>query len=449
MMKNRLLSLLNEIKEVCNESNIPFFLSGELALCKYMNYPVRDNINDATIMVFADDVKKLITLLHNEEKNRIVESLANNKKFPGFYLRYMDTNTTLCNCEDPSYNYETNSIGVDIEIICSRNTKGLRNKVLNVTRKKWHTGHRALYITKSLKGKRFLVSQIYDKINKLFFKIIGNKNNMKKLFYAWLSQGDRNTSYYLIALNNGRLVTMNSKCFDSVRYVDIEGVNFPVVSDLHAFTNVIYPNKPKYKPTRNEFYELDIPWSKYEKVLKAKKFNLKKLQRKQKKYDIWKRRKYTPFVKKRNHYYGFLFCSGDRVKFYKDYDGEKRNRVRELYDAERYHEVAEEIEDYLEAIQYYASRNIGFCFDQLILEIAMNILVLQAVENYIDNDIFKRQCGKVLNIIKNVPVEHFDPSPNVFAENRRDKSVLEKEKERLYESVLELCNAYESKLCEE
>ena len=290
-MKNRLISLLNEIKEVCNEHDIPFYLSGELALCAYRHEELRENLNEITVMVFADNVEQLIKLLQCKRADRVVESLKNNANFPGFYLRYMDSSTTLCNCEDPTYNYEMNAIGVDIEIICGKKTKGFRNKLLNVLRKKWHTEHKALYITKTLSGRKYFISELKHRVNRILFRVFYSRKNMQKLFYEWLSHSTKNACEYLAALNNGRLVTMDSKWFDSVKAVDIEGECYTVVNDLHAFTKVIYPKGPKYKPSVNEFYDLDVPWNQYRKVLSSQDIDLKAIQKNQ----LWRKRTYIPF----------------------------------------------------------------------------------------------------------------------------------------------------------
>ena len=448
-MKNRLLSLLNEIKEVCNEHDIPFFLSGELALRAYRHEESREFLNEITIMVFADNVEQLIELLQRKRADRVVESLKNNAGFPGFYLRYMDSSTTLCNCEDPTYNYETNAIGVDIEIICGKNTNGFRNKTLNVLRKKWHTEHKALYITKTMRGRKYFFSELAHKVDRILFRAVFNRKNMQKLFDAWTSQSTKNSCEYLVALNNGKLVTMDPKWFDSVKTVDIDGEYYPVVNDLYAFTKVIYPKGPKYKPSVNEFYDLDVPWEQYRKVLTSHHIDLNAIQKKQKKNQLWKKRAYTPFLKKRTHYYYFLFCSGDRVKFYKEYQGEKTSKILELYNLGKYHDIVEEMEDYFDAIQLYNRWDIGFCFEQSLFEVAMKTMIQQAVEEYVDGDIFKRQCKKILKIIKNVPAEHLDPSPNIYSGERRDKSTLEQEKEKVYNTIEEICDSYNNIFCEE
>lgn len=143
--KVKTINLLREIKDVCEAEQIRYFVSGELALCENRNKEIKDEFNNGTVAVFAGDIKRLAAVL-KKRKDRKVEDLSNNSKFPGFYVRYMDTSTTLINFSEKAFTYETNSMGINIEIICGSSHDTIRGKVLSVLKKAWCQENTAYYI---------------------------------------------------------------------------------------------------------------------------------------------------------------------------------------------------------------------------------------------------------------------------------------------------------------
>lgn len=436
-MKNKIISLLKEIKIVCETQNIDFFISGELALCTYRKEPLKPDFNDATVLIFAKDVERLKKGL-KKLPNRRIEDLTNNRNFPGYYLRYMDESTTLVNCDDSTFNYDTNSIGIDIEVICGCINRRFKDRLLNLIKRIWCRCHRAEYLNKYV-DKR---TTIKIALIKFLFVIIGTSSIMRRLFDLWTKMGTVKSNSVEIARNNGDIVTMNASVFNSKEYLIIEGERYPFVASLKLFVSKLYHGRFKRKPRKNEIFSEKITWEQYKRILDEKKIVLRAVQKKQKIYMVWKKRVYEPLRKKRSFYYNLLFCSEDRMKYYKEYNADKKLYILELYLQQDYDQLKEEMKEYLQALKDYAKKEIGFCFDREIFEIAMHLLIIEAktdADRVADYDV---SCKKVLKIIQNVPVHHFDSIKNIFWGKREEESVLLEEKKLVYKHALQLYDEY-------
>ena len=64
-------------------------------------------------MKLSDMERFRLAYLKEEREDRALESMYENKRFPGFFLRYEDKNS-LCFRMDEGRNYEYPGIGIDI-----------------------------------------------------------------------------------------------------------------------------------------------------------------------------------------------------------------------------------------------------------------------------------------------------------------------------------------------
>lgn len=91
-----LLSLLTHIQSVCTSMQIPCVLAGETAMEAFTRQSFRENTYKASMMVPAKDMVRLAEVLEsNTGDTMFVESMRNNPRFPGFFLRVGNKNT-LC-----------------------------------------------------------------------------------------------------------------------------------------------------------------------------------------------------------------------------------------------------------------------------------------------------------------------------------------------------------------
>lgn len=433
-MKDKLLELLVEIKQVCELQDIPFFLSGELAFHAFKERELRKKFSNATILIYAADVERFSKAIMQNKKGRALEHLGNNPNFPGFYLRYTDTGTTLIRYNDTRFNFVNNCIGVDIGIICYKRGNGIKGKLLRYLKSTW------LRIFRTEQPGRANISvprRVINSCGKVFFKVFKSSAFMKSLFWSWIKEGSIPAAQCTVALNNNKQLTFDSMIFKNVTYLNVEGEAYPLPFETRSLVRPIFnAEEKKFRSYEGMIFNTEVPWEQYQRSLQEKKISLKKVQKKRIRYLKWRKKHYLPYLQKRTYYYSIIFCSEDRVRFWREYKGEKKKLVQQLYAQECYEELHEEMGEYLKKLKSYRTKNIGLCFDREILEIAIKLLIRDASEEAMTTTGFGERCEKVLKIVNDVPYQHFDDIENSFMGVRSDKAILKEQKSSLYNEIM-------------
>ena len=121
--QKKLWPLLQELIRICEEEDIPWFLSGRTAIrCVLNREPFYKSFLDVEITIPIWYAKKLISSI--EERNtpgRALEGLHNSAYFPGLYLKYVDTNTTLFPVNE---GFSTREKGLFVKICFLKNNPG-------------------------------------------------------------------------------------------------------------------------------------------------------------------------------------------------------------------------------------------------------------------------------------------------------------------------------------
>lgn len=112
--QQEVLSLLKEIDMICRKNKIPYYLSPQLTLCAVTGQPFPQNPLCGVVLMKTGDMERFrIAFEERSRDRRALESMKNNKRFPGFYLRYENMDT-LCYRLDQGQNFKYPGIGVDI-----------------------------------------------------------------------------------------------------------------------------------------------------------------------------------------------------------------------------------------------------------------------------------------------------------------------------------------------
>lgn len=437
--KAKTIDLLKEIKAVCEQESIRYFISGDLALIEQERTEIKDEFNNGAVAVFAGDVEKLTAILEKKECRK-VESPANNSSFPGFYLRYMDTSTTLINYTETVFTYDTNSLGVNIEIICGRKKSGVKGKILSKLKKLWVAENAPYFMTKR-RGKKKLKQRLIT----VFWGAVKHTSIMEKLFSAWIREGKTETKICEIANNRGEIVKYRTDIFDSTKETEWLDEKFAVVSKLPKFTGNYFENNKMLKPIMHDIVDFDVPWEQMDKSIQRNNIVLKEYQKDQREYLKWKRTVYNPMARKRDRFYSFMFCAEDRMYFYKEFNGEKKEQILALHQAGELDQLREILGEYIEKINYYATHFVGFCSDAEIFRAAMSVMLY---DEYLENrplPEFKKRCKRLFNIINNTNYRHFDSVENVFWGKREKENVLKARKAEIRRSVVQEAKGYYEK----
>ena len=112
--QEEVLRLLREIDAVCRKHQITYFLSPRLTLCAVEKKPFPTNPLSGNVLMKTEEMERFRQVLEGSlPKGRALESMRNNPLFPGFFLRYENTNT-LCYRLYEGRNYRYPGIGINI-----------------------------------------------------------------------------------------------------------------------------------------------------------------------------------------------------------------------------------------------------------------------------------------------------------------------------------------------
>lgn len=432
--KSKTIDLLNEIKSVCDANEIKYFVSGDLALFEVDRMEVADEFANGSVAVFARDVKKLTALLEKKE-NRKVESLENNSKFPGFYMRYMDTSTTLVNFKETAYTYDTNSFGINIEFICGRRRNTFKRKVLYKLKQMWVKENAPHYMRKRNEKR-----SLKDKMVSAFFKAAKHTPVMKWLYSEWIREGSAKTKKRDLATTRGTIARFDAVLFAGTRKMMRLGEEFrgfTVARRTKLYTDAYFVNNKIRRSFAYDVCSLDVPWEQFSATIKKNHINLKQYQEDEQQYLNWKKDVYQPVYNKRQRYYSFMFLAEDRMQFYKEFKGPKKAKVKRQYRNERYVRLNNTLAEYIDKVNYYANHRIGFCFDHEIFRITLSLMLRQAYNRSKSIEEFDRKSRRIVNIVRRTNFRHFDNVENVFFGERRKPRFLKRRKERILNSVIE------------
>ncbi len=122
--QEEVFSLLKEIDMVCRKHRITYYLSPRLTWCAVFGKEFPENPLAGAVLVKMADMEKLRKVLEAEHgEGRAVESMKDNKRFPGLFLRYVNKNT-LCFRLYEGRNYRYPGLGIDIIPLRSKNVSG-------------------------------------------------------------------------------------------------------------------------------------------------------------------------------------------------------------------------------------------------------------------------------------------------------------------------------------
>lgn len=120
--QQEVLSLLKEVDMICRKHQITYYLSPWLTLCAVTGRPFPLHPLAGKIIMKVEDMERFRTILEaGLPEGRVLESMKNNKRFPGLFLRYENKNT-LCFRLDAGRNYQYPGMGVDIIPLRGKNS---------------------------------------------------------------------------------------------------------------------------------------------------------------------------------------------------------------------------------------------------------------------------------------------------------------------------------------
>lgn len=436
-MKDTVHILLKEIDSICRKEEIDYSISGEIAYCLSKGMEIDENLAEASVLMKAENIDRFCEAILKKNPQRKIESMKNNWRFPGFYLRYLDPETSLFSFTDKGQ-YRWNCIGINIEIASNIHRNGLHNKVLNILQK---CCCRLFQIPQNAREKKYMLAF-------LVYLPFRNPFAASRLFNAWIKQGSGRTKKNdkTRKINLVRRGSYTCDEFDFGNYTNclIEGDAIRVSDSIYSYIMKAYKKKVPYKGE----YLLSsnvVPWAEAQKEFENSNIDIKRLQGQLFRYVAWRKKHYAPMGKKKKYYYNLLFSSGDRVLLWDRYCQENKfKKIEDLYAVKDYESILKETEGYIEKLWFYRSSQIGFCFDPRVLEIVIEALIVQSsLQTYSVVD-YHLTCKKLLKVVELVPPHYFDAIDQTLEGKRKNEQDLMQEKTQLYERLENVQAAHES-----
>ena len=462
---NKVISeLIEELREVCKQEKIPFYLGGELAYRLSNNIEFDEDFCFPTVHIFAKDARKLIEAIEKRGTNgRSVESLHNNKRFPGLYIRYSNTNTTYIDFEHHKKGFINNCIGINIQLVSYANKGGAKTKVCSILRKMF------LLSCKIDDGKVKKVKKIsfngFKKViigwfTKLFFKIFGTSSCMKKLFYIWNNMGKNDSEFVSINFANYKDVKFRKEAFsesfmffigreiyrrpNDYRYTELlyrkRGLLTPekkVVQEEDAETEV-KPYLPVFKKRDSVVWMENVPFTEYNKVLEKHSYSLDNFKETNVKYNKWKRDNFDKYLILRRKYYNYMFATGDRFRLWKEFNPEKVALVKVLFEMGYYDECYEMLEEYISLLQEYRRHKITLYFNRDIFLIALKLIIRESLKPGNGVPAKGRMAWMktyITPIINDLKIQQIDNPGKVIEKDRSSDSSLNTVKKRIRANI--------------
>ena len=358
--------LLSEIDKICKREGIPYYLGPQLTLCCITGQEITNPHAGVIYMRTADMERFRLAFEKEPQDGRIVESMNNNKRFYGFFLRYTDLNT-LCFRLNEGRNYKYPGMGVDILPLRGKQHFRLAHLWTRAQEVGWNElgdyyGDRW--------GKKKAICRMAMRL-----RLLTGRGRLAKGLYRMLCRrmNVENTQEYVVRLKK-KAVYFPAEIFDETRTVEIDGKKFPVPADtdtyLRKYYGADYQQKilPVYTPKVSEMVSARIRYEDYfQEVGNQNRFIKKRIRARKKSGRAGRKKKYLNWSW---NYVKFCAYKIELEKYYLD----KKDYIINLYKNKDYPALEKVFTPYTKATTKSLKNNEIFIPDEEIYHIYMDVL---------------------------------------------------------------------------
>ena len=358
------VKLLSEIDKICKREGIPYYLGPELTLCCVTGQEVTSPHAGVVYMRTADMERFRQAFEREPQDGRIVESMNNNKRFYGFFLRYTDLNT-LCFRLNEGRNYKYPGMGVDILPLRGKQRFRLAHLWTRAQEVGWN--ELADYYGDRWSKKRALCRMamrlrlITGRLGKSLYRMLCRRMNVE------------NTQEYVVRLKK-KTKYFPVETFDETRTVELEGKKFPVPADTNTYLTRYYGTDyqqkvlPVYTPKVSEMVSARIRYEDYfQEVGSQKSFIRKRMRTRKKSGRAARKKKYLNWSW---NYVKFCAYKIELEKYYLD----NKDYIINLYKNKDYPALEKAFKPYTKATVKSLKNDEIFIPDEEIQHIYLDVL---------------------------------------------------------------------------
>lgn len=380
-----LFNLFKELIDIFEENDILWFVSGRSALrCFEIGSPFYKSFLDLEVTIPIEKVNVLIDSINLKDNKRFVlEGLYNNNLFPGFYLKFVDTTTTLF-CVNEGYSTREKGLYIRINFFKNYNVdsfdmaRKIEEQLLNTSCSSIPKSKDAFYYFSVVK--RRVLSESWG----------GNKFNELLELYG------RNSNFITFDDIFGQYVVVNKKEILQLMYLDCDDItiNIPSNQDLYAnlicgrdwrnyIDDVVLEGKHANMiiPGANNLTSVKLPYSYLIKVFKSEGLTRKLL----KKRELTSSYNVEHIILSQNSKSAWLNAqrAGDLIHI-RDYYCDKIEYIKLLYNYGQIDELENVLYEYEFYIQKYLKENVSFYWNDTLLEIYLDLLRVYGKDDEVD-----------------------------------------------------------------
>ncbi|MBQ9673432.1 MAG: hypothetical protein IJV39_02280 [Ruminococcus sp.] len=264
-VKDVLMELLCEIRDICNENNIVYSLYGSTSAKALTTNDIDEPF--ASIMVGNDDFVRLCKLMENKHiKHRSFDSMHNNPKYMDYSARYSNTETTNISLAQKGNIFKS---GIYVEIIPLRMENNTRFKH-NFIRFLEHGWEKHFCKLTSVRFK-YLLTVPFINILKL---VVGKKRVARFIFNKMAEyHGGSFVNTSSIKSFNHTLPEFSFDPLHKTKIVRVNGKNFAVSSKITVLLRRVYSRVWRKKALtttagQNNIVLLDVSCKELERTFK-------------------------------------------------------------------------------------------------------------------------------------------------------------------------------------
>lgn len=230
--QQKILELLKEIDTICRKNKITYFLSPYFTLCAVTGRPFPQNPTAGNVYMKTGDMERFKNAFEEEpELRRALESMDNNKRFPGFFLRYTDKDTLYYTMDNYGrYQYP----GMAVKIVPLQCEYGPKKKYM------WNRMREDGW--KKIRGKngQWKTKRDFACIWMVrFLSLCGRGWLAKSIFRDLIHQPQENVQTYVIRFQNQNIY-YPAYIFENPQEVELEGERFFVPGDTDKYLTIAF-----------------------------------------------------------------------------------------------------------------------------------------------------------------------------------------------------------------
>lgn len=412
-IQKKIISLMDEIVEICQKENLSYILANETATYAEKNKTFKDERYHFKIMMPYNDIVKLENYVEkNLSDKRFIESWRNNPHLRQMKFRYVDKGTLLYDTGSPEYH---NAMGICVTIFparqfeASKKARGSERYIQAMSRGCMRSDIFKLAVSKQTSRFKKDKNDVESKSHKIR---IDNNNYIQKGFFKGLvfrpekiaasvmKQNDKATKPYysqtyvpkkkLAEDKNYReecFAYVDEKCnviklpkdlFTNVKEVEFEGRKYKSYKKLKVIIKAIYFDAWKKamkgkQPSADRVVviaDTDMPYEVYMKEVGED--SIKELAAKKGELNYWLSYVYKPALKRTNKDYRSIRASVYRIDIWYELK-DKREELRKAYEAEDLDTLSSIMSNYIKTSEKNRKFGIGFYIDDELFKYARYI----------------------------------------------------------------------------